>query len=263
MQLCKSAPEFLFEPWVLLQLPWHPLVMQQWAVAALAAHFNFMTECVELYRWPLPKKLMAAVDKLLDISHQIPRLLCQIFLSFFSHSSHMSDSNQCQIVSKFCMKLIMKLAPFFKFIVGDKAKALVKALKRMAWTLNFKCLETIYFVAFGYKHWDNYNDMFADDFWKTGKYHEAFGSAADDDENEDLTADPFAYIWREKRICGFKKLLHEVTPEWLKKMERKYGRDISNEEVSNRINMQNCVICSTHNLNKKFVWLPDFEIREG
>ena len=62
--LCKSAKDFLLEPCILIQLPWTPILLHQWLVAALAEVLLFEKSSVELRHWPIPKLFHSCASEL-------------------------------------------------------------------------------------------------------------------------------------------------------------------------------------------------------
>jgi hypothetical protein len=56
VQQCKSGAEFLLEPWVLLQMPFQPSLLHQWAVALLAEALTFQLKISPIFSYGCPKK---------------------------------------------------------------------------------------------------------------------------------------------------------------------------------------------------------------
>jgi hypothetical protein len=54
---CKSAEEYLFEPWVLLQLPFEPVILHQWSVALMAEALRFRKQITDFTTMAYPKNL--------------------------------------------------------------------------------------------------------------------------------------------------------------------------------------------------------------
>jgi hypothetical protein len=138
LHLCESPAEFLLEPWLLMQVPWHPAVYYQWLIAALAEELKAMEQLVEFYVWPVPKRLVSAVCKLLMMVEKLhQRLLCGFrLINWLANDNKDSCSRfdtNCQTVQSILNLVILPSLPTIEFLVGDKFNIMANALKRMAW----------------------------------------------------------------------------------------------------------------------------------
>jgi hypothetical protein len=68
VEQCESAEEFLLEPWVLLQLPFEPTILHQWAVALMAEALRFQKKIIDFIAMAYPEHLKTVVDKLIAIA---------------------------------------------------------------------------------------------------------------------------------------------------------------------------------------------------
>jgi hypothetical protein len=137
LHLCKSAAEFLLEPWLVMQVPWHPAVYYQWLIAALAEVLKAKQQLVEFYSWLVQEKLFLAVRKLLS---QVETLHRRILLGFElinwlsnSHGASIGFGINCQTVACILNMVVLPSLPVIEFLLGDKFNIMVRALKRMAW----------------------------------------------------------------------------------------------------------------------------------
>jgi hypothetical protein len=138
LHLCQSAAEFLLEPWLLMQLPWHPAVYYQWLTAALAEALKARKQLAEFFWWPVPKRLTSAVNKMLLLVESLHhRLNCGFrlinWLANFNKDSDSGHEINCQTVECILNLVILPSLPTIEFLVGDQFNILTRALKRMAW----------------------------------------------------------------------------------------------------------------------------------
>jgi hypothetical protein len=139
LHLSESSAEFLLEPWLLIQLPWHPPVYYQWLIAALSEVLKAKEQLIEFYWWPIPKKLFFNVRILLssiDTLHH--RIICGFrLINWLTNSNEESgpgyDTN-LQTVECILNMIILPSLSTIEFMTGEKFDIVVRALKRMAWT---------------------------------------------------------------------------------------------------------------------------------
>jgi len=131
---CESAEEFLLEPWLLMQLPWHPALFNQWLAAALAEVLKAKKELVEFYRWPVPKKLHSAVEKLLSQAETLHRRLL-IGAGLINWWTNSGSGFEINLETSKCVlnRVVLPALPIVEFLVTKKFYNVTRALKRMAW----------------------------------------------------------------------------------------------------------------------------------
>jgi len=120
---CESAAEFLLEPWVLVQLPFQPLLLHQWCVALMAEALKFKTELGDICYFPL--QLQSAGKKLLEMWNVM-------FLTVVKYFSHF----QCNVYlgsSFYSLEGLPETLAVLEFVLSPECKKLINALKRMAW----------------------------------------------------------------------------------------------------------------------------------
>lgn len=138
LHLCESPAEFLLEPWLLMQVPWHPAVYNQWLAAALAEVLMAKKQLVEFYWWPVPRKLCSVISTLLSQMETLHRRLISGFglINWLSNlngkSGHGFETNHDTMLVVL-NQVILPSVPIIEFLVGDKFEIVAKALKRMAW----------------------------------------------------------------------------------------------------------------------------------
>jgi hypothetical protein len=138
LHLCESSAEFLLEPWLLIQLPWHPPVYYQWLIAAMAEVLEAKKHIVEFYWWPVPMKLFSVVIKLLSLVETLHRqIICGFCLINWLKNSNKESGSGYEInletVECILNLILLPSLPTIEFLVGNKFKSVVRALKRMAW----------------------------------------------------------------------------------------------------------------------------------
>jgi len=125
---CKSAAEFLLEPWILVQLPFQPLLFHQWSVALLAEAVNLYTELQELCY--IPKSLHAPANKLFKMCN----LLYQTAFKSFEHLStyiYKGEESLSTTVSSDFFKNLPEVMPVIEFVLSDERKNIIKALTKI------------------------------------------------------------------------------------------------------------------------------------
>jgi len=130
---CKSAAEFLLEPWVLLQLPFQPLLLHQWCVALHAESLKFKKEICDFNLIPYPTRLRQVVVKL----EQMANFMLTTSDNFFDHFyvSMYTDvgENHDENVSSSFLENLHKVLSTVEFVLSDECRNAVKTLKRLAW----------------------------------------------------------------------------------------------------------------------------------
>jgi hypothetical protein len=63
----RSAADFLLDPWILIQLPFQPVLLHQWAVALLAEAIIFQRKITPIFSYGCPEKLAKISDSLRKI----------------------------------------------------------------------------------------------------------------------------------------------------------------------------------------------------
>jgi len=129
LEQCQSAAEFLLEPWILVQLPFQPILFHQWSVALLAEALKFEKELFELYY--VPKKLRSPVVKLLEMCN----LMYEAAFKFFEHFGQFifrGEQSMCDNVVSEYLKHMPDVLPVIKFVLSDECRSIVKVLTKMA-----------------------------------------------------------------------------------------------------------------------------------
>jgi hypothetical protein len=138
LHLCQSAAEWLLEPWLVMQLPWHPAVYYQWLIAALAEVLKAKLQLVEFYSWPVPNELIPVLVRLLSPIETLHYRIISGFrlINWLSSSKKESKSIteiNCQTVQCILNLIILPSLPIIKFLLGDQFNTVVRSLKRMIW----------------------------------------------------------------------------------------------------------------------------------
>jgi hypothetical protein len=138
LHLCESSAEFLLEPWLVMQVPWHPAVYYQWLSAALAEVFKAEKVICEFYWWPVPHRLTSTVSKLMLLVEKLhARLNCGFrLINWLINENSVVDCGHeinCRTVKCILNLVVLPSLPTIEFLVGNKFNIVVRALKRIAW----------------------------------------------------------------------------------------------------------------------------------
>jgi len=130
---CQSAAEFLLEPWILVQLPFQPLLLHQWAVALLAEALKFQRELDDVSFYPV--QVQSLVKKLDSMGSQLGSTAFK-YLSHFSDFAHKGIGN-------YTLQAFPETLAVLEFVLSADCRNVVKALKRRDWSRSTKtcCLK--------------------------------------------------------------------------------------------------------------------------
>jgi len=236
LEQCKTSAEFLLNPWVLMQLPWHPVLLLQWTAGVLTEYNSLRLELVEFYRWPMPShRHTIVVNKLFEVVYRLHCLVLQPCLTSLKdlHFDRAMENKVYSSAKKFLSTLTNNIVPLLEFVVSGKARDIARALKRMIFGSNFQIVfkknsSGVPFIAFKSCAWESrYNCIFSDHFWQQGIYRQIMGMTVD----ELLEKKEFQLNLGH----GSGEFLDEATPdEWIAQMETKYGKKIELEKVCTR-----------------------------
>jgi hypothetical protein len=152
---------------VLLQLPFEPVILQQWMVALLVEALRFQKKITDFTTMTYPEHLKSAVDKLIAIGSMLMNG-ANTFLSFVAKLVNVKDDsiNHMHAISTLCWKEFQKILPpvlaALKFSLSEECDTLILELKRMAWSENedartckskidFKMISSVY----AHSYWDS------------------------------------------------------------------------------------------------------------
>lgn len=115
------AHEFLFEPWILIHLPFKEVLLRQWMVAAFAETLRFEKDVSEFFHSFIPFSLQKSAEQLALILKRLQNKIAKAF-----------DYIECRenVQKRPIIKIIEKILPLLEFVVGAEGKEMVKALKR-------------------------------------------------------------------------------------------------------------------------------------
>jgi hypothetical protein len=153
---------------VLLQLPFEPVILHQWAVALMAEALRFQKKITDFTTMTYPKNLKSAVDKLTAIALLLLNG-ANTFLSFVAKLIivHDETSNHMSVAASLYwedfQQTLPQVLPALKFVLSKECDTIILALKRMAWSenaagktclskLDFKIIPSIY----SHDYWDTH-----------------------------------------------------------------------------------------------------------
>lgn len=122
----------MLEPWVLIQLPFRPAVLHQWAVALLAEALKFQLKISDLLIIDSPVVYHPLIEKLGEMNivmHSSAELSIQYFTRCCAEILTPTEMKR-----KF--KLFTELLPVLKFALSTECDDIIKSLKRMSWNIN-------------------------------------------------------------------------------------------------------------------------------
>lgn len=135
---CQTAEEFLLEPWVLMQLPFQPTLLHQWAVALLAEALKLRNQITDFFVIAYPQKLARAVEKLAKISSDLMSG-ANSFLSYYFKFCNNAALNIQAIILLFWddfLEVFPTVYAALTFALSEECTNVVLELKQMAWSTN-------------------------------------------------------------------------------------------------------------------------------
>jgi hypothetical protein len=125
--------DFLSNPWVLIQCPWHPVVFHQWLVAALAETIEFDTVFSTLRHLPVPKNLHPIVLRLASIKNKA-MILIRCGFKLLSLQIKSKNTVDFDIVKCILDKVVLPFRPIIRFLEDGSAHAIIVNLEKMLWS---------------------------------------------------------------------------------------------------------------------------------
>jgi hypothetical protein len=191
--MCGNAAEFILDPWVMMQLPWYPVMFHQWLAAVLSEVLKFEKELVELNHWPIADLMKTPVGQLFQIRAILRRSLYCGFLYLHMQYEYCPDFEMEQsIVSIIMDRVVLLAAPYLRFLLSNNYMRLLMSLKNYLWTEvknrgpvgPLTRINNMYDAKFDELHY-----LYSPEFWKSdGKAEKLFGrSAADSMKNSQGT----------------------------------------------------------------------------
>jgi hypothetical protein len=133
--LCKSAAEFLLNPWLLIQLPWNAALLNQWLMAALAEVFKVKKEVIKFHWWPLGREVLMTVNAVLtevEVLHH--RLVTGI-----AYIGRCNKSTTAPEVSREILtQLVLPVMPALEMLANNTLLNTIEAVKKYAWPMEGK-----------------------------------------------------------------------------------------------------------------------------
>lgn len=132
---CTTAEEFLLEPWVLLQLPFQPALLHQWAVALLAETLRFQQDMVTIFNIGFKQELSVEVHLLHEM---IKKMLngAMALLSIFCDFADGQENIRKRLgrVQEKLLKTVAEVTPLVQFTLSDNCKKVISSIKRASWS---------------------------------------------------------------------------------------------------------------------------------
>jgi hypothetical protein len=227
LEQCKTSAEFLLNPWVLMQLPWQPVLLLQWVAGVVTEIYSLRLELIELYRWRLPIGATRAVKKLFKMVAHMPVLVFQAMSHLKSHFYVTSVCYKSAVI--FLNLLTHEILPLLELVVSGQLRDIVRALKRLSFGTNFHLRESNLFAKYVDYEWENaYNCLFSNHFWHIG------------DANDLMGTFPLLTVPRQDQtdmsefstnLAGGDAFVFKANAQWIVEMSIKYGEKIETEKV--------------------------------
>jgi hypothetical protein len=183
--LCGNVAEFILDPWVMMQLPWYPVMFHQWLAAVLSEVLKFEKELVELNHWPITDLMKTPVGQLFKIRTILRQSLYCGFLFLHLQYSHCPDFEfEQNMVSTIMDRIVLWVAPYLQFLLSSNSRRLIMSLKNYLWTEvknrgpvgPLARINNMYDAKFDEIHY-----LYNPDFWKSdGKAEKLFGKSTAD-----------------------------------------------------------------------------------
>ena len=121
----------MLNPWVIVQLPFQHAILHQWMVAFNAETLKFQKEVSDLLIITYPSEMRSALKSLSKIKSTLSHFInmCHEYLFSFLLRHPVSPIHSNLLF----MNQLPDVLPMLKFILSEKSKNCIKALKRMAW----------------------------------------------------------------------------------------------------------------------------------
>lgn len=181
--MCGSAAEFILDPWVLIQLPWHPLMLHQWLAAVLAETLKFEKEIAEFFHWPVANLMIPTLNNVVQIREALRQVLNCGFIRLFSlyATSPSFDASQT-VVSPALDDVVLSAIPYLQFLLSKRCMRLIMSLKSILWTKT-KDIGPLHPTSMHLYHdstLDKLSYLYNPKFWKSdSKADDLFGKMAD------------------------------------------------------------------------------------
>jgi hypothetical protein len=120
----------LLNPWVIVQLPFQHAILHQWIVAFYAETLKFQKEVSDLLIITYPSEMRSALKSLSKIKSTLSHFTNTCHEYLFSCLWRQPSS---PLFSNIITNLLPDVLPMLKFILSEKSKFVIRALKRMAW----------------------------------------------------------------------------------------------------------------------------------
>jgi hypothetical protein len=123
---------------VLLQLPFQPTLLHQWAVALQAEALKLRNQIADFFVIAYPKKLALAVENLAKISSDLMSA-ANSFLSYYFKFCNNATLNIQAIILLFWndfLEIFPTTCAALTFALSEECKNIVAELKQMAWSTN-------------------------------------------------------------------------------------------------------------------------------
>ncbi|XP_059490902.1 uncharacterized protein LOC132205676 [Neocloeon triangulifer] len=233
LDLCESSDEILFDPWLILQLPYSSRLLQQWYVAFLAEVLRFQREVADFHFMTVPKELEPVAFKLGQLNNELTRHAVSVCRKLSMVINQCEPTGQ---IAFFLQGSLGKVKSYFsvtlamlRFITSDECKKLMKALKQMAWNGRSSTENRYETFKENLRHGDLYHFMslgdvphpFAYKYWKKSslgipKFEDLDADVSIEMEKEHIELQYEVEIWKSIRAINPNDVLKFVEEKVIK-----------------------------------------------
>jgi len=156
---------------VLIQLPFQPVMIHQWAVALLAEALRFQKELSDFYCIGFPTSLTSAVAALLKMCDTMLSTAMN-FLACFNFCIQNASLNMHKIIEPIFGKMdesLQEILPILEFVLSDECRNIVKALKKIAFNQSTK-IDYSRRPEVGVADFGDHQTIYNYEFWHQNKF---------------------------------------------------------------------------------------------
>jgi hypothetical protein len=168
--LCKSAAEFLLNPWLLIQLPWNAALLNQWLMAALAEVLKVKKELVNFPWWPLIGREVLITVNVVITQVEVLHLKLMSGIDFVGLCK--KSFTEPEVSHATLTHLILPMMAPLEMLLNKTLFTTIEGLKKISWPMEGKLpVKTSNggFVAFSGKQAliDDNRSAYGSTFWLT------------------------------------------------------------------------------------------------
>jgi hypothetical protein len=130
-KLYKNAAEFLLEPWVLLQIPFQPAMLHQWAVALLAESMIFQQKISPIYCFGFSHKFNFITEHLrlmLLAMRDCANFFLKLYVTMCVEGQRNNFHSALQPNFELFSNHLTAVFPIIEFATSDEANSMIRSI---------------------------------------------------------------------------------------------------------------------------------------